>query len=95
MTCGGRDDAKGSCSNEEGVVMQLTEQQLAYLRGVYRLCGAKPGACADSRAVATAIGATEDERMDLEDALAQGGYIVVGSAPGTVGLTARGRRAVT
>jgi hypothetical protein len=44
--------------------------------------------------VATAIGATEDERMDLEDALAQGGYIVVGGSPGTVGLTQRGRRAV-
>ena len=48
--------------------MELTTQQLAYLRLVYRLCGAKPGGCADSRAVATAIGATEDERMDIEDA---------------------------
>ena len=74
--------------------MELSTQQLAYLRRLYRLCGAKPGACADSRAVATAIGATEDERMDLEDALAQGGYIVVGNSPGTVGLTERGRRAV-
>src|SRR5215216_5506105 len=60
--------------------MELTQQQLAYLRRVYRLCGARAGACADSRAVATAIGATEDERMDIEDALAQPGYIVVGSS---------------
>jgi hypothetical protein len=74
--------------------MELTHQQLAYLRRVYRLCGARAGACADSRAVATAIGATEDERMDIEDALAQAGYIVVGSAPGTVGITELGRRAV-
>jgi hypothetical protein len=74
--------------------MELTEQQLAYLRGVYQLCGARRGACADSRAVATAIGATEDERMDIEDALAEAGYIRVGSAPGTVGITALGRRVV-
>ena len=74
--------------------MELTQQQLAYLRHVYLLCGAAPGACADSRAVATAIGATEDERMDIEDALAQAGYIVVGSAPGTVGITELGRRVV-
>ncbi len=69
-------------------------QQLAYLRLVYRLCGAKPGGCADSRAVATAIGATEGERMDIEDALSGAGYIEIGSAPGTVGITARGRRLV-
>ena len=72
--------------------MELTAQQLAYLRRVYRLCGAKRGACANSRAVATAIGATEDERMDIEDSLARAGYIEVGSAPGTVGLTDAGRR---
>ena len=74
--------------------MELTTQQLAYLRLVYRLCGAKPGGCADSRAVATAIGATEDERMDIEDALSGAGHIEIGSAPGTVGITARGRRLV-
>jgi hypothetical protein len=75
-------------------VIKLTTQQLAYLRRVYRLCGAKRGACANSRAVATAIGATEDERMDIEDALVAAGCIKVGSAPGTVGITARGRRVV-
>jgi hypothetical protein len=30
-------------------VIKLTTQQLAYLRRVYRLCGAKRGACANSR----------------------------------------------
>jgi hypothetical protein len=74
--------------------MELTGQQIAYLRRVSELCGDRPGACADSRAVATAIGATEDERMDIEDALAHAGCIVVGSLPGTVGITALGRRAV-
>jgi hypothetical protein len=75
-------------------VIKLTTQQLAYLRRVNRLCGAKRGACANSRAVATAIGATEDERMDIEDALVAAGCIEVGPAPGTVGITARGRRVV-
>ena len=75
-------------------MIKLTTQQLAYLRRVYRLCGAKRGACANSRAVATAIGATEDERMDIEDALAAGGYIEVGTDPGTVGITERGRRVI-
>jgi hypothetical protein len=74
--------------------MELTAQQLAYLQRVYRLCGAKPGACANSRAVASAIGATEDERMDIEDALAAAGYIELGTHPGTVGITERGRRVV-
>jgi hypothetical protein len=55
--------------------MTLTGQQLAYLRRLYKACGPKPGACAASRAVARAIGATEDERIDIEDALAQRGYI--------------------
>jgi hypothetical protein len=32
--------------------------------------------------------------MDIEDALAQAGYIVVGNAPGTVGITDLGRRVV-
>jgi Mn-dependent DtxR family transcriptional regulator len=72
--------------------MRLTVQQVAYLRRVYRLCGPKRDRCADSREVARSIGATEDERMDLENALAQAGYIEVGSAPGMVGLTDRGRR---
>ena len=75
-------------------MIKLTTQQLAYLQRVYELCGAKPGACANSRAVATAIGATEDERMDIEDALVAAGCIKVGSAPGTVGITERGRRVV-
>ena len=74
--------------------MKLSHQQLAYLRIVYRECGAKQGECADSRAVARAIGATEDERMDIEDALAQAGYIEICSAPGTVGITEQGRRAI-
>lgn len=77
-----------------GSVVKLTSHQAAYLRHVARLCGRKQGECADSRAVATAIGATEDERMDIEDALAQAGYIEVGPAPGTVGITERGRQAV-
>ena len=74
--------------------MKLTNQQLAYLRGVYRLCGPKHDQFADSRAVATTIGATEDQRMDLEDALAQAGFIQEGPAPGTVAITERGWRAV-
>jgi len=74
--------------------MKLTRQQRAYLRGVYKECGAQQGHCADSRRVSQAIGATEDERMDIEDALAREGYIELGSAPGTVGLTDLGRRAV-
>jgi hypothetical protein len=72
--------------------MRLTARQLAYLRRLYKVCGPKPGECAESRAVARAIGATEDERMDIEDALAQSGYITVGATPGTVGLTDAGRR---
>ena len=51
-------------------MVKLTSHQAAYLRHVARLCGRKQGECADSRAVATALGATEDERMDIEDALA-------------------------
>jgi hypothetical protein len=74
--------------------MRLTVQQAAYLRRVSRVCGRKHGQSADSRAVATAIGATEDERMDIENALAEAGYIEVGPAPGTVGITERGQRAV-
>jgi len=72
--------------------LTLTPQQLAFLRRVYRVCGAKRGQCAESRAVARAIGASEDERMDIEDALARAGYIEVGSGPGTVALTDAGRR---
>jgi hypothetical protein len=77
-----------------GAVMRLTNQQSAYLRCVYGLCGPKHDRCADSRAVATTIGATEDERMDLEDALAQAGYIQAGPAPGTVVITEHGWRVV-
>lgn len=75
-----------------GAVISLTHRELAYLRRVYRCCGAHPGACAASRKVATAIGATENERMDIEDALARAGYITIGNAPGTVRITERGRR---
>jgi hypothetical protein len=74
--------------------MKLTNQQSAYLRCVNGLCGPRHDHFADSRAAATRIGATEDERMDLEDALAQAGYIEVGPAPGTVTITERGWRAV-
>jgi hypothetical protein len=74
--------------------MELTTQQMAYLRRVYKDCGPKRGQCADSRRVSHAIGATEDERMDIEDALARAGYIEIGSMPGTVGITELGRRAV-
>jgi len=73
-------------------VARLTAQQRAFLRRVYRVCGPKRGQCADSRPVAGAIGASEDERMDIEDALARAGYIEVGSGPGTVALTDAGRR---
>ena len=83
-----RDDPNGVT---RGAVVQLTHQQLDYLRRVYRLCRAKPGGCANSRAIAIAIGATEDQRMDIEDALAQAGYITVGDRPGTVRITERGR----
>jgi hypothetical protein len=72
--------------------MRLTARQLAYLRRLYRACGPKPGEYAESRAVARAIGATEDERMDIEDALAQSGYITIGARAGTVGLTDAGRK---
>jgi hypothetical protein len=85
----GKNDSAGGL----GAVMKLTNQQSAYLRRVYGLCGPKHDRCADSRAVATTIGATEDERMDLEDALAQAGYIQAGPAPGTVVITERGWRA--
>jgi len=64
------------------------------LRRVYKECGPKRSQCADSRRVSQAIGATEDERMDIEDALARAGYIEIGSMPGTVGITELGRRAV-
>ena len=73
--------------------MRLTNLQSAYLRCVCGLCGPKHDQCADSRAAATTIGATEDERMDLEDSLAQAGYIEEGPAPGTVNITERGWRA--
>ena len=75
-------------------MVELTTQQLRYLRRVYHECGPKRGQCADSRKVSQAIGATEDERMDIEDALARVGYIEIGTMPGTVGITALGRRAV-
>jgi hypothetical protein len=75
-----------------GAVMTLTHREVAYLRRVYRCCGTHPGTCAVSRKVAIAIGATENERMDIEDALAHAGYITVGNAPGTVRITERGRR---
>ena len=72
--------------------MRLPGQQLTYLRRLYKACGPKPGPCAESRAVARAIGATEEERMDIEDALTQRGYIKVGDRPGTVALTDAGRK---
>jgi Mn-dependent DtxR family transcriptional regulator len=72
--------------------MRLTDQQLTYLRRLYRVCGPKPGPCAESRAVARMIGATEDEPMDIEEALAQHGYIEVAERPGTVALTDAGRK---
>jgi hypothetical protein len=53
--------------------MRLTGQQLAYLRRLYKACGPKPWPCTESRTVARAIGAKEDERMDIEDALAHRG----------------------
>lgn len=58
------------------------------LQGVW----AEAWPCAESRVIARAVGATEDERMDLEDALAQRGYIEVGGRPGTVALTNAGRK---
>jgi Mn-dependent DtxR family transcriptional regulator len=72
--------------------MTLTGRQLMYLRRLYKACGPKPGTCAESRAVARAMGATEDERMDLEEALARLGFIQVGERPGTVALTDAGRK---
>jgi Mn-dependent DtxR family transcriptional regulator len=72
--------------------MNLTPQQQAYLRAVYRACRASQDECAESRAIAQAIGATEDERMDIESSVASAGYITIGPRPGTVGLTETGRR---
>jgi hypothetical protein len=42
---------------------------------------------ANSKDVAQAIGATEEERLDIEDALEQRGYIEGGGAFGTVTVT--------
>ena len=42
--------------------------------------------------MATATGATEDERMNLEDALSAARYIKVGSAPLNGWMFALGRR---
>jgi hypothetical protein len=38
------------------------------------------------------IGATEDERMEIDTALAAAGYLTIGPRPGTVALTDAGRR---
>jgi hypothetical protein len=72
--------------------MDVTARQLAYLRRLYRACRAQRGDCAESRAVARAISASEDERMELESALAHAGFLKLGSGPGTVALTDAGRR---